>query len=82
LVIFILFRDGNERAARILEKWFIASKHGNEYGNLSSEKYHKDHQSEYYKNLNLGVKYYELDYDKCLPFLSMLPPQRNPDKQL
>jgi Fic family protein len=67
------FRDGNGRAARILEKWFIASKLGGEFWKLSSEKYYKENQSEYYKNLNLGVNYYELNYDKCLPFLIMLP---------
>lgn len=67
------FRDGNGRAARILEKWFIASKLGKEFWKLSSEKYYKDKQSEYYGNLNLGVNYYELNYDNCLPFLIMLP---------
>lgn len=67
------FRDGNGRVARILEKWFIASKLGDEFWKLPSEKYYKDNQSEYYKNLNLGVNYYELNYDKCLPFLRMLP---------
>jgi Fic family protein len=67
------FRDGNGRVARILEKWFITSKLGDDFWKLSSEKYYKEHQSEYYKNLNLGVNYYELKYDKCLPFLVMLP---------
>jgi Fic family protein len=67
------FRDGNGRAARILEKWFIASKLGDEFWKLPSEKYYKDYQSEYYKNLNLGINYYELNYDKSLPFLVMLP---------
>lgn len=67
------FRDGNGRAARILEKWFIASKIGKEFWKLSSEKYYKDKQSEYYGNLNLGANYYELNYDNCLPFLIMLP---------
>ena len=27
----------------------------------------------YYKNINLGVNYYELDYSQCLPFLTILP---------
>lgn len=67
------FRDGNGRAARILEKWFIAAKLGQEFWKLPSEKYYKDNQADYYKNLNLGVNYYELNYDKCLPFLTMLP---------
>lgn len=67
------FRDGNGRAARLLEKWFLASKLGEEFWKLSSEKYYKEHQNEYYSNINLGVNYYELNYNKCLPFLLMLP---------
>jgi len=67
------FRDGNGRAARLLEKWFIADKLGNIFWNLPSEKYYKENQSEYYQNINLGVNYYELNYDKCIPFLCMLP---------
>ena len=67
------FRDGNGRAARLLEKWFIAEKIGKDFWKLSSEKYYRDHQTDYYKNINLGVNYYELNYDNCIPFLFMLP---------
>lgn len=67
------FRDGNGRAARLLEKWFLAEKLGKEFWKLSSEKLYKDHQTEYYININLGINYYELDYGKCIPFLLMLP---------
>jgi Fic family protein len=67
------FMDGNGRAARLIEKWFIAEKLGEKFWKLSSEKYYKEHQAEYYNNINLGVNYYELNYDKCLPFLIMLP---------
>lgn len=67
------FRDGNGRAARLLEKWFLAEQLGTTFWKLSSEKYYKEHQNEYYNNINLGVNYYELDYGKCLPFLVMLP---------
>ena len=66
-------RDGNGRTARILEKWFITTKLGEEFWKLPSEKYYKEKQADYYRNLNLGVNYYELNYDKCLPFLTMLP---------
>ncbi len=66
------FRDGNGRAARLLEKWFLAEKLGKDFWKLSSEKYYKEHQTDYYKNINLGVNYYELNYDKCIPFLLML----------
>ncbi len=67
------FRDGNGRAARLIEKWFIAEKLGNDFWKILSEKYYKEHQPEYYNNINLGVNYYELNYDKCIPFLLMLP---------
>jgi len=67
------FRDGNGRAARLLEKWFLTEKIGKDFWKLSSEKYYKEHQIEYYNNINLGVNYYELNYDKCIPFLLMLP---------
>jgi len=66
------FMDGNGRAARILEKWFLSEKLNPEMWKLTSEKYYKDNQIEYYRNINLGVNYYELNYDKCLPFLLML----------
>jgi Fic family protein len=64
--------DGNGRAARLLEKWFLAEKLGSKMWKINSEKYYKEHQQEYYHNINLGVNYYELDYNKCTPFLIML----------
>ncbi len=67
------FRDGNGRTARLLEKWFLAKTLGENFWKISSEKYYKEHQAEYYKNINLGVNFYELDYTKCVPFLAMLP---------
>ncbi len=38
------FPDGNGRSARLLEKWFITSKLGDEFWKLSSEKYYKEHR--------------------------------------
>jgi len=67
------FRDGNGRGARLLEKWFIAEKLGDHFWKIPSEKYYRDHRDDYYENINLGVNYYELDYNRCLPFLAMLP---------
>lgn len=67
------FADGNGRAARLLEKWFLTSKLGEQYWSLLSEKYYKEHQQAYYRSLNLGVNFYELDYSKSVPFLLMLP---------
>jgi Fic family protein len=67
------FADGNGRSARLLEKWFLASKLGKELWKLPSEQYYKENRNVYYQNINLGANYYELDYEKCLPFLLMLP---------
>lgn len=66
------FADWNGRLARLLEKWFLAEKLGKDFWKISSEQYYKEHRSEYYRNINLGVNYYELDYSQCLPFLLML----------
>ena len=67
------FRDGNGRAARLLEKWFLSQKLDNLYWQIPSEKYYKEHQAEYYQHINLGINFYELNYEKCIPFLAMLP---------
>ena len=67
------FRDGNGRAARLLEKWFIAEKLGYHFWKIPSEEYYKVNQAEYYETLNLGFNYHELNYDQCLGFLEMLP---------
>ena len=67
------FMDGNGRGARLLEKWFISQKLDDQFWKLPSEKYYRDHKDDYYENINLGVNFYELDYDQCLPFLCMLP---------
>jgi Fic family protein len=65
------FQDGNGRVARIMEKWFLASKLGNGAWLIQSEKYYKENIKKYYRNINLGVNFYKLNYDKCLPFLLM-----------
>ncbi len=67
------FRDGNGRAARLLEKWFIAEKLGNDFWRIPAEEYYKANQQQYYSAINLGVNFYELNYDNCLDFLSLLP---------
>jgi len=67
------FADGNGRSARLLEKWFLAEKLGLKAWFIQSEKmYHKRIKS-YYKNLNIGNEYNNLNYDLCIPFLKMLP---------
>lgn len=68
------FEDGNGRAGRLLEKWFIAQKLGKKAWFLQSELNYYNNVEDYYKNLNrLGVFYELLDYNKALPFLLMLP---------
>ena len=67
------FEDGNGRAARLLEKWFLAQKLGKQAWSIASEKYYYIHVDNYYHNLaRLGMFYEELDYGKCLPFLLMI----------
>ncbi len=68
------FEDGNGRAGRLLEKWFIAEKLGEKAWYLQSELNYYTYVNDYYKNLNrLGMFYEQLDYSKALPFLLMLP---------
>lgn len=65
------FMDGNGRIARLIEKWFITSVLGIDFWKLSIEENYKNKQQEYYNAINIGVNYYELNYDLCLPFLSL-----------
>ena len=67
------FMDGNGRSARLLEKWFLVSKLGLSAWSLNSEKYYWDNRADYYQNIALGYNYYVLYWDRCLPFLLMLP---------
>jgi Fic family protein len=67
------FVDGNGRAARLIEKWFLAIKLGDHAWRITSEKNYWDHRNAYYKNLQIGVNYYEINYEKSIPFLLMLP---------
>lgn len=68
------FGDGNGRMARLLEKWFLTEKLGDRAWYIQSEKYYYKHVGTYYNNLaRLGMFYENLDYEKCVPFLLMLP---------
>jgi Fic family protein len=66
------FGDGNGRAARLLEKWFLASKLGRVAWSVNSEKYYWDNRPAYYQNIALGYNYYSLHWERCIPFLLML----------
>lgn len=67
------FGDGNGRTARLVEKWFLVSKLGLSAWSINSEKYYWDNRPAYYQNIALGYNYYSLYWDRCLPFLLMLP---------
>ncbi|MFN4146780.1 MAG: Fic family protein [Runella sp.] len=67
------FIDGNGRSARLLEKWFLAQFIGTSAWLIHSERYYYRHLTAYYSNINLGFSYTTLNYDKCMPFLLMLP---------
>jgi len=67
------FRGGNGGAARLIEKWFLAEKLGQDFWLIPSEEYYKNNQAKYYETIHLGVNFYELDYDKSIGFLEMLP---------
>lgn len=67
------FVDGNGRATRLIEKWFLAKLLGDNAWCITSEKNYWDSRPIYYKNLQIGVNYYEVKYEKSVPFLLMLP---------
>ena len=67
------FIDGNGRAGRLLEKWFLAKKIGDSSWFIESEKYYWENRPDYYANLGIGRSYKDIDMDKCIPFLLMLP---------
>ena len=69
------FVDGNGRAARLLEKWFLAECLGSSVWGIPTEKYYYDNRQAYYNGLNIGRDYYETmeQLNKILPFLTLLP---------
>lgn len=72
------FDDGNGRTARLIEKWFLSEKLGDQAWLIPSEKnYYENHSAYYQKIRALGLEYESLDYSKALPFLLMLPDSFN-----
>jgi len=59
------FVDGNGRATRLIEKWFLAKKLGDKVWYITSEKNYWTHRTNYYKNLQLGANYYVVKYEGC-----------------
>lgn len=66
------FADWNGRSARLLEKWFLSEKLWKQLWKMKSEEFYNKYRDDYYKNINLWVNYYELDYNNCTDFLMML----------
>ena len=66
------FQDGNGRAARLLEKWFLKEKIGERVVSVPLEQNYYRNIKLYYSNIKkLGVEYPDLDYTKALDFLMM-----------
>ncbi len=66
------FQDGNGRTARLLEKWFLLEKLGDQANAVQLEKNYFIKLSDYYRNIKkLGIEYEALDYRKSLDFLLM-----------
>jgi len=58
---------------RLIEEWFVAQKLGRDFWKIPSEEHYKNNQARYYEAINLGVNFYELNYDQSMDFLKMLP---------
>lgn len=68
------FNDGNGRAGRLLEKWFLSQMLDETAWYIQPEKHYYHHVKDYYKNLTrLGMFYEKLDYANADKFLQMLP---------
>jgi Fic family protein len=67
------FMDGNGRAGRLLEKWFLTQKLGASAWAIQSERYYAKNRAEYYEKIHIGYNYYALKMGRCVPFLAMLP---------
>ncbi len=67
------FEDGNGRAGRILEKWFLIQKLGRELAvAVPLEKNYYQNREDYYDNIRkIGLEYEHLDYSRSLDFLLM-----------
>lgn len=66
------FQDGNGRTARLLEKWFLLEKLGQDAVAIELEKNYYTNRKSYYNNIRaIGLEYDTLDYSKSLDFLLM-----------
>ncbi len=67
------FANGNGRSSRLIEKWFLAEKLGENAWFIQSERLYQERITKYYKNVNLGDNYNSINYSNSIPFLLMLP---------
>lgn len=68
------FIDGNGRSARLLEKWFLATHLGPLAWSIRSEQVYIRNLDAYYDTLAaLGPDWGGLQWDRCVPFLLLLP---------
>jgi Fic family protein len=68
------FIDGNGRTGRLLEKWFLAHHIGPIAWSVRSERYLIRNLDDYYDTLAaLGPEWGSLQWDRCVPFLLLLP---------
>ena len=68
------FDDGNGRVGRLLEKWFLASKLGQNAWFIQSELNYWNRKKNFYLNLSrVGFFYDKLNFENSIDFLVMLP---------
>lgn len=68
------FADGNGRLSRLAEKWFLASMLGPDAWLIPSEVFYQQIKTSYYDCLQrLGPAYDNLNMDRALDFLLLLP---------
>ena len=66
------FQDGNGRAARLIEKWFLIEHINEKATAVQLEKNYFKNLERYYSNIKkIGIEYETLDYSKALDFLVM-----------
>ena len=53
--------------------WIITQNLNNNFGNLENEKIYKENKEEYYNSINIGVNFYELNYQKANNFFKIIP---------
>jgi Fic family protein len=68
------FDDGNGRVGRLLEKWFLAEKLGQNAWFIQSELNYWKNRKAFYSSLSkVGFFYDKLDFSKSIAFLSLMP---------